>query len=308
MFRRMFLAMSTSGVARWTTEHMPLSRRMVRRFVAGETLDQAIEVARGLNDQGMLVSLDPLGENVAGHEEATEATDRILGIVQRIEAEGIDSTVSIKLTQLGLDIGDEVCLANARRILEAARSAGVTIQIDMEGSPYTERTLAVHRTLRGEFENVGCVIQSYLYRSMEDAHRLAEAGAYVRLCKGAYKEPPEVAFPEKKDVDRHYLEILEVLLSETSLARGTFPAIATHDEAMIDWVGKHVKQRGIRPDQFEFQMLYGIRRDLQARLAAEGWRVRVYVPFGPEWYPYFMRRLAERPANAIFILKNMVTG
>ncbi|MBI4617309.1 MAG: proline dehydrogenase family protein [Planctomycetes bacterium] len=279
---------------------------MVRRFVAGEGLGDAVRVARELASRGMTVSLDPLGENVSTREEAEAATESVLSIVQAIRSAGVDSSVSIKLTQAGLDIGTEFCAANVRRMLEAAREAGVAIQIDMEGSDYTERTLAIYRELRPEHGNVGAVVQAYLRRTAADLAALCEIGGPIRLCKGAYREPAEVAFPEKAEVDANYVELAQMLLSAGARRRGVYPNIATHDERLIEWTKEHVRSEGIGKDEFEFQMLYGNRRDLQEKLAAEGYRMRVYVPFGREWYPYFMRRLAERPANVLFLVKNLL--
>ncbi len=272
--------------------------------MAGETLDEAIEAARGLAGRGITVTLDLLGESVADAPAAEAARDEAIAMLERMgPVPGVDTNISVKLTQLGLDIAEPLCRGNMVRILDRARALGGFVRIDMESSEYTDRTLG----LFGEHlfpvyrDHVGVVIQSALRRSAADVEQLVALGARVRLCKGAYLEPAEVAFPDKADVDRQYVALMETLLT-----RGTYPAIATHDERIIAHARAFVAREGIVPDRFEFQMLYGVRRDLQDRLVADGFRVRVYVPFGTQWYPYLMRRLAERPANIAFILGNLV--
>jgi proline dehydrogenase len=280
-----------------------IARKLASRFVAGETLDTAAQAVRDLNAARISASLDLLGESVTTEAEARAAADTAIQILERIAADRLDANVSMKLTQLGLDLDVASCAANARRVLTRARSLDIFVRIDMESSAYTGRTLdLVEKQLFPEFpKHVGVVIQSYLYRSAEDVPRLSGLGMRVRLCKGAYKEPPAVAFPAKADVDRAYGELMEQLL-----VSGAYPAIATHDEALIARARRFAEARRISNDRFEFQMLYGVRRDLQEQLVRAGYRMRVYVPFGTQWYPYLMRRLAERPANIAFILGNVV--
>jgi proline dehydrogenase len=282
-------------------ETSSLARRLSTRFVAGETLDEALAVARKLNAEGITVTLDHLGESVTTLAEAADARDVYLRTLDAIHANAIQGNVSLKLTQFGLDISGEQCLANVDQLVRRAAEIGSFIRVDMESSDYTDRTLELVHTLHARHGAVGVVIQSYLYRSQDDIVRLCAAKIRVRLCKGAYLEPAAVAFPRKSDVDRSYLELTRYLLQN-----GVYPAIASHDEAVIRQTCRFVADRQIPRDGFEFQMLYGIRRDLQRRLVAEGYRVRLYVPFGKAWYPYYMRRLAERPANVFFILRNLL--
>jgi len=300
MMRSSLLYLSRAGWARQRLTHLPGANRIASRFVAGETLDSAVEAVRALNAKGLLATLDHLGENVHTEADANRAADAYLALLDKIAASGVKSNASLKLTQLGLDVGEEVCLRNMRRILSRAASTHNFIRIDMEGSAYTEQTLRVFRTLRAEYPNVGVVIQSYLYRSEQDVAALAAEGANIRLCKGAYKEPPTVAFPVKADVDAAYLRLAKAYLD----APNTYIGLATHDDKMIAPLKAYVAERNIPRDKFEFQMLYGVRPQAQEALVKEGYKVRVYVPYGTEWYPYFMRRLAERPANVWFILKN----
>jgi proline dehydrogenase len=268
--------------------------------VAGETLDQALAVARALNAEGITVTLDHLGESVSTLEEAAQARDVYLRTLNAIHGNGIQANVSLKLTQFGLDLSSEQCLANVDQLVRRAAELGSFVRVDMESSDYTDRTLELVHTLHARYGAVGVVIQSYLHRSERDVEKLCAAKIRVRLCKGAYLEPDTVAFPRKADVDRNYLELTRYLLQ-----KGVYPALATHDEAIIRQTCRFVTGRKIPRESFEFQMLYGIRRDLQRRLVAEGYRVRLYVPFGMAWYPYYMRRLAERPANVFFILRNL---
>jgi proline dehydrogenase len=307
MLRSFFLYLSASTAARKTLMSLPFATRFARRFVAGETLDDAIRVIRTLNGKGILATLDHLGENVHTEADANRATRDYLDLLVRIAATGVNSNASLKLTQLGLDVGEEVCVENMRRILQLAQEHGNFIRIDMEGSPYTERTLRIYRTLRDEhnFKNVGVVIQAYLFRSEQDMRELATEGANIRLCKGAYKESPEIAFPDKADVDKNYVQLMQIFLDESARTNGAYIALATHDENMIAATQEFAAKHGIAKEQIEFQMLYGIRPQRQEQLAREGYKMRVYVPYGSEWYPYFMRRLAERPANVWFILRNV---
>ena len=280
-----------------------LARHLASRFVAGETLDSASVAVRELNGRGIAASLDLLGESVTKADEARSCAASVVQILDRIAAEKLDCNVSVKVSQLGLDLDRALCVENLRRILDRGRDLGIAVRIDMESSEHTQRTLDLFEKdmLPVYGDRVGIVIQSYLRRSASDIDRLIGVRARVRLCKGAYQEPATVAFPLKADVDRNYVALIEKLLE-----RGHQPAVATHDPALITHVRRFVEAKGIAADRFEFQMLYGIRRDLQEDLRRAGFRVRVYVPFGTQWYPYLMRRLAERPANVAFILGNVV--
>lgn len=278
----------------------PAARRLAERFVAGETLEDAIDVVRQINTRGMSATLDHLGENVTSRAEAVEAAEVGCRIMRAIAAAGVECNASLKLTQLGLDLGEDLALENMRRVLAQAAEHGNFIRIDMEGSEYVDRTLNTFYRLFDEQQNVGVVIQAYLYRSASDLEQLIKASARVRLVKGAYLEPSSVAFQRKQDVDENFILLMEMLL-----ARGAYPAIATHDVAMIDATRQYARAHSISPSRFEFQMLYGIRRDLQTMLVGEGYRMRIYVPFGTQWYPYLMRRMAERPANVMFVLGNI---
>ena len=268
--------------------------------MAGNSLDAEIAVCQRLNAERILTSVDYLGENVTSLEEAEQSRDTYLQILERIAAVGLQSTVSIKLTQIGLDLSEERCRANLERLVKRATEIGSVVEIDMESSAYTDRTLAIVEDMHEKFGNVRAVIQAYLYRSAKDIERLSDRKIPVRLCKGAYQEPPEVAFPKKAEVDANY-----VLLMKALLDRGTDPAIASHDEKILNQAWRHIGERRVDPAGFEFQMLYGIRRDLQRRLVEKGYRLRLYVPYGNAWYPYFMRRLAERPANLVFLARNL---
>lgn len=276
---------------------------VTRRFVAGEELTDAIEAIRKLNQQGISASFDHLGESITSEAETREEVNEYVRVLESIHANALNSNVSVKLTQLGLDVSQDLCYANTRTIVETALRYDNFVRIDMEDSSKTDATLQLFKRLRAEFENVGIVIQSYLYRSEKDIEELLKLGARIRLCKGAYKEPPTVAFADKADVDANYIKLTKLLLSS-----GIYHGIATHDEKMISAAIQFAKEQNISTDQFEFQMLYGIRRDLQERLVRQGYRMRVYVPYGRYWYPYFMRRLAERPANVWFVLRNVIKG
>ena len=279
-----------------------LARGMSRRFVAGETLDEAIKVTRDLHARGMDVTLDNLGEAVEREDQATQATDDYIEILERIDKEdGTEASISIKPTQLGLAIDPELARVNLLRLGEAAREYGNFVRIDMESTDYTGSTLDVFHALLEENKNLGTVIQSYLRRSEDDIRKLASVAAPVRLCKGAYKEPEDLAFQMKQEVDDSYVKLLEILMDSDSPL-----AIATHDHVMIDAGKRLIKEYPNREAPVEFQMLYGIRRDLQARLVEQGYKMRVYVPYGSDWYPYFMRRMAERPANLFFVLRASV--
>ena len=280
-----------------------LARRFASRFVAGETIESGVVAARELAARGITASLDFLGESVKEEREAVAAQDQYLRMLDSMAAAGVEVNVSVKLTQMGLDIDEDLCAANLTRILEKAGAAGGFVRLDMEGSAYTQRTLDFfkQRLLERFGRHCGVVIQAMLRRSEADVADLITHGARVRLCKGAYLEPSTVAFPDKADVDRSYVTLMERLLAE-----GNYPGIATHDDAIIRHAQGFVQRNRIGPDRFEFQMLYGVRRDLQDNLVKNGYNVRVYVPFGEAWYPYFMRRMAERPANFFFIVNNVV--
>ena len=272
------------------------------RFIAGETIEGALDVARRLQSEGLLVTLDHLGESVRTLEEAAAATREYVRLMDVIVAAGIERNISLKLTQLGIDVDRATCVDNLRRILEPGARNGFFVRMDMENSPYTERTLEIFETLwEQKYRNIGVALQSYLYRTENDVRRMNELGARVRLVKGAYKEPASVAHQRMDDVSGAFVRLARLLLDE-----GTYPAIATHDEDAIRQVREYAVSRGIATDRFEFQLLYGIRRDVQLRLAEAGHPVRVYVPFGREWFPYFMRRLGERPANLNFVLKSLI--
>jgi proline dehydrogenase len=289
---------------------------MAKRFIAGESLEEAVAAVRLLNNEHIYATLDHLGEFTSNRADALRATDDILEILDVIEREQIKSSVSIKLSQIGLTIGEAFCVENLRRILQHAQLRNNFVRLDMEDSSTVDQTLNVFSNVRENFENVGIVIQSYLYRSETDVVELLKTGSRIRICKGAYNEPPEVAYPDKQDVDSSFDRISNLLLEaakkfdfSTISPDGHFPpipAIATHDEARIDYVKQYANSIDLSKDRFEFQMLHGIRRDLQDKLVADGYNVRVYVPYGTQWYPYFMRRLAERPANVWFILSNLL--
>jgi proline dehydrogenase len=301
--RTVLLQLANSKKMESWIRHNRWSGQVARRFVAGETLEEATEPVRQLNAQGMTVSLDFLGESVTNDQEVAAVVDTYLRVFQHIRGENLNANVSVKLTALGLDIAPDLCYRNMLRLLNAAGSEQF-VRIDMEGSAYTQRTLDLfYRLWEGPepHKNVGVVIQSYLRRSADDIERLIAAGARVRLCKGAYKEPPTLAFPDKAEVDQNYVHLMQALL-----LRGNYPGIATHDPKIIAATKQFARDNNIGTDRFEFQMLYGIRRDLQTQLVREGYRLRIYTPFGSHWYPYMMRRLAERPANLWFALKNML--
>jgi proline dehydrogenase len=279
-----------------------LFRNLTTRFIAGENIDEAVAAIRELNAHGCSASFDHLNESVGSVAETEAEFEEYLNVLARIDESGIKSNVSIKLTQFGLDIDPELAYRNARRVVEDAARRGNFVRVDMEGSQVTQVTIDIFKRLRSEFglNDVGIVLQSYLRRTFDDAQDLLQIPARIRICKGAYNEPPEVAFPDKKDVDENYIRVMKLLLSS-----GTYHGIATHDPNMINATIRYAREEGIGKDAFEFQMLYGIRRNLQEQLAKDGYNMRVYVPYGKHWYPYFMRRLAERPANIWFVMKNL---
>lgn len=281
--------------------HNGAIRAVSRRFVAGEVIDDAIEATRALNKMKMHVSLDHLGENVTDAKEAISAAQDYIAILDCINKAGIDANISIKLTALGLDISQELCEQNVCRILEHAQQFPIFVRIDMEGSAYNEETVDITLRMHKQYEHVGTVIQSCMHSSKKHIEQLNAQGVRVRLVKGAYKEPKTVAFQQKSEVDHNYVRLMSMLLQ-----RGNYPAIATQDEAIINATCKFARDNGISKSVFEFQMLYGIRRDLQEKLVSQGYNLRIYVPYGSQWYPYLMRRMAERPANLFFILSNAI--
>jgi proline dehydrogenase len=305
MLRALLLYLSHAGWSRKIVMSWGVARRVALRFVAGERQVDAIEAVRQLNSRGMTVTLDVLGESITEARQAREMAAAYLNLIETIGSGGLQAWVSLKLTALGLDISADLCRENMRGILSCAQDHGLKVTIDMEDRHYTQRTLDMFHALQRDdgFNNVGTVIQSYLYRSDDDIRALAAEGADIRLCKGAYKEPASVAYPKKADVDAAYVRQMKVLLDAAKEGRG-YPAIATHDEKIITQAKAYADQNGIPRDRYEFQMLYGVRTALQEQLIAEGYRMRVYVPFGEQWYPYVMRRLAERPANLWFFASN----
>jgi proline dehydrogenase len=294
--RVMFLWASHRRALASLATAIPFTRRMVRRFVAGDTLDDALAALERLREQGMHATVDVLGESVSSHDMATAAADRYISTLDALAGRGLEPNVSLKLTQMGLDIDPDFCRENVARVVERARQHDAFVRVDMEDHTKTDATLEIARALHAEYPDVGVVVQSYLRRSAADIEQLIGEQVRVRLCKGAYDEPATVAFATKEEVDQSYRELMERLLRD-----GRYPAIATHDERLIDRAIEFTAANGITPDRFEFQMLYGIRRDLHERLVAQGFTVRVYVPYGTQWYPYYMRRLAERPANVVFL-------
>jgi proline dehydrogenase len=299
VLRQGLILLSESSIARRIATAAPGARAMARRFVAGETLDDGMAAARRLNAAGFKVSVDCLGESVQHREDAVAAAAEYVQLIQRIRADRLDANVSLKLTQMGLDIDPAFLRENLGRVLDVARAADMFVRFDMESSAYTQRTLDFFQSVWHEgYHNCGIVLQSYLRRSESDVCMANALGARVRLCKGAYREPADVAYQEKQEVDASFLRLMRLLLSE-----GNYPGIATHDEAIVRATRDHAARLGLGPDRFEFQMLYGVRRDLQHQLLAAGYNVRVYVPFGRAWYPYLMRRLAERPANVVFVVR-----
>lgn len=303
MLRKTLLYLSNQQRVFTFVRRNGLARRMARRFVAGESIEEAMTAVRALNARGITASLDLLGESVHREEEARATAKSYLDLLDRIQSEKLDANVSLKLTAMGLDVSEDLCVANMQLVLDRARDYGSFVRIDMEGSAYTERTLHMfeHRLYPSYPKHVGIVLQSYLRRTAADVDLANRLRARVRICKGAYQEPASVAFPDKRDVDENYVRCMHTLMSD-----GNYPGIATHDERIISEAKRFAKERSIAMDRYEFQMLYGVRRDLQEQLVREGYRMRVYVPFGTQWYPYLMRRLAERPANVAFMTGNVV--
>lgn len=298
MLRKTLLYLSNQPRIFRFVRHNGLAKRFASRFVAGETLPEALAAAKALNARGITASLDLLGESVTNDREAREARDAYIEILSRIHDQNLNANVSVKLTAMGLDISEDLCVSIMQDVLTRAQQVNSFVRLDMESSAYTERTLRIfYDRLYPSFKaNVGIVLQSYLYRTKDDVLKANDARVRVRICKGAYKEPPTVAFQSKQEVDASYIQCMQELL-----LRGNYPGIATHDPRIIDATKAFARSSGIDTSRFEFQMLYGVRRDLQEQLVREGYRMRVYVPFGTQWYPYLMRRLAERPANVAFI-------
>ncbi len=302
MLRSTFIALSKSKGLRSFSERSPVGRKLSGRFVAGMTVEEALAACEAVNREGIAVSLDSLGESVAVESEARASAEVYHRLLDAIAVKGLDANVSAKLTQMGMDFDPELAERIAGEIVAHADAVGSFLRVDMEGSELTEATLGVVERLNARWPGrAGAVLQSYLYRTEADTERMLAQGIRIRLCKGAYKEPSSVAFPAKPDVDANYVK-----LAQRMVASPVFCGMATHDEAIIQAICRFVAERGIAKSAFEFQMLYGVRRDLQRKLAADGYGVRVYIPFGTEWYPYFMRRLAERPANVLFLAKNFL--
>lgn len=303
MFRAFFIALSESRAIRGIAERSRIGRRMSGRFVAGMSVEEALNATVATNQKGMSVSVDNLGENVTNVEEAKHSAQLYHEMLDALAERKLNANVSLKLTHMGLDVDEKLAMEIADGVVKHAARIDNFVRIDMEGSPYTEKTLKFVRDLHrqaGNAGHVGAVIQAYLHRSQKDVEELCAEGIRVRLCKGAYKESAEIAYQDKADVDANFVRLMKILLKS-----GTYHGIATHDPNMIEATINFARAENISPKSFEFQMLFGVRRDLQEQLVKEGWGMRVYIPFGTEWYPYLMRRLAERPANAIFILKNL---
>lgn len=304
MLRSFFIALSQNRSLRSFSERSSIGRTMSSRFVAGMTVDDALQACERVNREGIAVTLDALGESVTTEAEARRSAAVYHEMLDAIAMRKLNANVSLKLTQMGMDFDSTLAESIVGELVEHAAQADSFVRIDMEGSPYTAATIAMTERLHAQPGIQGCVgtvLQAYLFRTAGDAERLLRQGIRIRLCKGAYKEPPEIAFPLKADVDENYIKLAQHMMTS-----GVFCGMATHDEAIVERLLAFVRERGVPKSAFEFQMLYGIRRDLQRRLAKQGFGVRVYVPFGPEWYPYFMRRLAERPANVLFLVKNFL--
>ena len=309
VMRTGLIALSRSRALQHAIVRIPLSRRMARRFVAGEQLSQVIAAVLMLNAQGMLATLDHLGESVTGADEAQAAAEDYIVALDALHLAGARSHVSIKLTQMGLDLGDDFCYDNVSRILRKAAERNNFVRIDMEDSPYTERTLTMYRRLRKSFDNLGIVIQSYLRRSRGDVQALIDEGlGNFRLVKGAYDEPAALAYQERPQVTRALQELTALCMAPASLAKKTYVAVASHDREVVNFARAYAYRHDVPHSAYEFQTLYGIRRELQAQLVSQGYTVRIYVPYGTHWYPYFMRRLAERPANLLFFLRALVSN
>ncbi len=303
ILRSLLLFLSDQKQVRGWVETSRLARPLTSRFIAGQTLEEALAVCTRLDQDGVLATLDRLGESVASPGEGEASRDGYLEAVRRVSAAGLPATFSVKLTHFGLDISEETCQRNVEAVVRTAKEAGKVVEVDMESSAHVDRTLRLVVALHQAYGNVRGVIQAYLYRSEEDTSMLCERRIPVRLCKGAYREPATIAYPSKRAVNARYARLMKILFE-----RGVSPAFATHDEKLIELGKRLARERGVSAEGFEFQMLYGIRRDLEKQFVQHGYRLRLYVPYGDHWYPYFMRRLAERPANLLFLLRNLVKG
>lgn len=302
MLRRFFINLSNSETARRLVTHFGPARRLARRFVAGETLDEAVAVVKDLNARGIKGILNEVGESVTSQAEASQAAQAFQQLLERIAAEKLDSTISLKPSHVGLTFGPDFCYEQIADIVQTAQRYGNIVEIDIEGSADVEATLAIYHRLLDTFgDGLRLAIQAYLYRTPADVERIIERGGSIRLVKGAYQEPPELAYQDKKEINRAAKQLITTYLSPEARAHGAYLALGSHDPELINWLIQEARAQQVSPDQFEFQMLLGVRRDEQQRLADLGYQVRVYVPYGPAWYPYFMRRLAERPANLLFI-------
>jgi proline dehydrogenase len=300
LLRSFFISLSRNKGFRQFSERSTVGQKLSSRFVAGMTVEEALQAAKRVNDEGIAVSLDSLGESVSSEAQAQASADIYHQVIEEIKDRGLNANVSVKLSQMGMEFDPKLAEAIVAGMVAHAEDANTFVRIDMEGSEYTEATIAMTERLHARWPGrVGTVLQAYLYRTPDDAKRLVEQGIRIRLCKGAYKEPPTIAFPRKADVDQNYCDLMVYLATSD-----VFCGLATHDETIITLMCQIAEAKNIDKKRFEFQMLYGVRRDLQRKLAAEGYGVRVYIPFGPEWYPYFMRRLAERPANVLFLANN----
>jgi proline dehydrogenase len=300
LLRSFFISLSRNKGFRQFSERSTVGQKLSSRFVAGMTVEEALQAAKRVNDEGIAVSLDSLGESVSSEAQAQASADIYHQVIEEIKDRGLNANVSVKLSQMGMEFDPKLAEAIVAGMVAHAEDANTFVRIDMEGSEYTEATIAMTERLHARWPGrVGTVLQAYLYRTPDDAKRLVEQGIRIRLCKGAYKEPPTIAFSRKADVDQNYCDLMVYLATSD-----VFCGLATHDETIITLMCQIAEAKNIDKKRFEFQMLYGVRRDLQRKLAAEGYGVRVYIPFGPEWYPYFMRRLAERPANVLFLAKN----
>jgi len=300
MTRNFFLYLSQRRRLRRWMETSPVARKLTSRFIAGEALDDELKVSAELQGQGMMTALDHLGENVTSLEEANASAAAYLQALEQIAARRLPATISLKATHFGMDVSETACYENVLRVAARAREIGSRVEIDMESTAYTARTLALVTAVASKVGDIRIAIQAYLFRTPADIDRLNALGVRVRLCKGAYNEPPDLAYPNKADVDRSYVDQMHRLFDQ-----GTDPAIAGHDPRMIEEAIRYSREKGIAPDRFELQMLYGIRRDLQRHVVEQGFRLRVYVPYGTAWYPYFMRRLSERPANVLFVARSL---
>lgn len=304
MLKQLFLYMSESKRIRSFAEDSAFGSRFAQRFVAGNFIDDALRATEEMNRIGMSATLDNLGENVTNLDEARHSVALYVDLLEQIALRDLNANVSLKLTHMGLDVDPTAAIEMVSNLVAHAAAMGSFVRIDMEGSPYTQRTVDFVRELHrrpGHAGHIGAVIQAYLHRSQKDVEDLLGDRIRIRLCKGAYKEPADIAFPEKQDVDANYGKLMKMMMKS-----GIYHGLATHDPVMIEEATRFARAEKIAPEQFEFQMLYGVRRDLQVKLVKEGWRMRVYIPFGTEWYPYFMRRLAERPANVVFVAKNLM--